>query len=145
METPKEYPCHAACASQWRQPSLLAMTHMRWFRGQTGHESTSYTLSVVLCVGPTHAETRFQLQRLLPKRQHTFGEATVFGFKKLFSSTRFHRAMATEGHASEVQCPSHPLSCGTRVAVGSGTRGRGENDDFFVELHANDEEHDPQD
>ena len=39
--------CLAACASQWRQPSPLAMTHMRWLSGQSGHESMGYTLSVV--------------------------------------------------------------------------------------------------
>ena len=27
---PKKGPSSAACANQWRQPSLLAMTHMRW-------------------------------------------------------------------------------------------------------------------
>ena len=26
-------PCPAACASQWRQPRLLAMTHIRWATG----------------------------------------------------------------------------------------------------------------
>ena len=38
----------SAWASQWRQPSLSAMTHMRWAHGQSGHESTDYTLRVVI-------------------------------------------------------------------------------------------------
>ena len=32
-------------------PVSLAMTHMRWAHGQSGHESTDYTLSVVHLVG----------------------------------------------------------------------------------------------
>ena len=42
--------CPAACASLWRLPSPLAMTHVRWWRGQSGHESTDYNECVVLCV-----------------------------------------------------------------------------------------------
>ena len=45
-EAPWKCPC-PACASQWRQQSLSAMTHMRWAHGQSGHESTDYTLHVV--------------------------------------------------------------------------------------------------
>ena len=37
-------PCLAACASLCGQPSLLAMTHMRWLYGQRGHESTDCTV-----------------------------------------------------------------------------------------------------
>ena len=36
-------------------PVSLAMTHMRWLHGQSGHESTDSTLSVVLCVGGLQA------------------------------------------------------------------------------------------
>ena len=50
VEALQKCPCPAACASLWRQPSLLAMTHMRWVHGQSGHQSTGYTQSVVpLC------------------------------------------------------------------------------------------------
>ena len=41
----------AACASPWRLPSRTAMTHVWWLHGQSGHESTDYTQSVVHCVG----------------------------------------------------------------------------------------------
>ena len=37
------------------RPVSLAMTHMRWLRGQGGHESTGYTRSVVQCVGGLRA------------------------------------------------------------------------------------------
>ena len=47
--------CPAACASQRRQPSLLVMAHMRWLHGRSGHESTGFTLCVVLCVGGLQA------------------------------------------------------------------------------------------
>ena len=33
IESPKKLPSLAACVSLWRQPSLLAMTHMRWVIG----------------------------------------------------------------------------------------------------------------
>ena len=36
-------------------PVSLAMTHMRWLHGQSGHESTGYTRSVVQCVGGLRA------------------------------------------------------------------------------------------
>ena len=36
-------------------PVSLAMTHMRWFHGRSGHESTGYTRSVVQCVGGLRA------------------------------------------------------------------------------------------
>ena len=45
-EAPWKSPC-PACVSQWGQPSLSAMTHSRWAHGQSGHESTDYTLRVV--------------------------------------------------------------------------------------------------
>ena len=35
--------CLAACAKQWRQLSLLAMTVMRWAHGQSGHEHGPHT------------------------------------------------------------------------------------------------------
>ena len=43
-ETLSPCPSPAACASLWRQPSSLAMTHMRWRWAQCGHESTDFTL-----------------------------------------------------------------------------------------------------
>ena len=51
VEAPEKYPSLAACASPWRLPSRTAMTHVRWLHGQSGHESTDYTQSVVHCVG----------------------------------------------------------------------------------------------
>ena len=36
-------------------PVSLAMTHMRWFHGRSGHESTGHTRSVVQCVGGLRA------------------------------------------------------------------------------------------
>ena len=51
VEAPEKYPCPAACASPWRLPSRTAITHVRWLHGQSGHESTDYTQSVVHCVG----------------------------------------------------------------------------------------------
>ena len=39
------------CEPMETAQSLLAMTHMRWLHGQSGHESTGYTQSVVQCVG----------------------------------------------------------------------------------------------
>ena len=57
VEESKKYPCLAACASLWRLPSFLAMTHMRWLRGQSGHPSTECTLCGLLCrlvVGLAH-------------------------------------------------------------------------------------------
>ena len=55
MEAPWKYPCPAACASQRRQPSLLAMTHMRWLHCQSGHESSEHTRGVVPYVGGLRA------------------------------------------------------------------------------------------
>ena len=46
----KGNPCPAACASQQRLPSLLAMTDLRYLHGQCEWESTECALSVVLCV-----------------------------------------------------------------------------------------------
>ena len=37
VEAPKKLPCPAACASLWRLPGLLAMTHMRLSHGSRGH------------------------------------------------------------------------------------------------------------
>ena len=34
-----------------REPSRTAITHVWWLHGQSGHESTDYTQSVVHCVG----------------------------------------------------------------------------------------------
>ena len=51
VEAPEKYPCPAACASPWRLPSRTAITHVWWLHGQSGHESTDYTQSVVHCVG----------------------------------------------------------------------------------------------
>ena len=42
VEAQKKCPCLAACASLWRLPSLLAMTHMRLLHGQRGQQSTDY-------------------------------------------------------------------------------------------------------
>ena len=42
-------------ASLWRQPSLLAMTHMRWSQGHRVRESTEYAQNVALCVGGLRA------------------------------------------------------------------------------------------
>ena len=36
------YPCSAACASPWRQPSHTAMTHMRWLHDSRWHQSTDH-------------------------------------------------------------------------------------------------------
>ena len=55
VEAPKKCPCPAACASLWRLPVSLAMTHLRWLHGQGGHESTDNTLSVVPNVGRLRA------------------------------------------------------------------------------------------
>ena len=49
VEESKKCPCLAASASLWRLPSLLAMTHMRWCRGHSGHPSTERTLCGLLC------------------------------------------------------------------------------------------------
>ena len=47
VEVLQKNQCPAACASQWSQPSLSAMTHMLWLRGQSGHAGTEDTRSVV--------------------------------------------------------------------------------------------------
>ena len=47
VAAPEKCPRPAACASLLRQPSLLAMTHMLWRHGRSGHESTGYTESVL--------------------------------------------------------------------------------------------------
>ena len=55
VEPPKKYTCLAACASQGRLPSLLAMTHVRWLHCQGRRASTDSTQSVVPCVGGLRA------------------------------------------------------------------------------------------
>ena len=40
VETQNTCPRLAACASLWRLPSPVAMTHVRWLHSQRGHEST---------------------------------------------------------------------------------------------------------
>ena len=42
--------CPAACAKQWRQPSLLAMTLMRWAHDQSGHEHGPHTQCDPMCL-----------------------------------------------------------------------------------------------
>ena len=42
--------CLAACAKQWRQPSLLAMTLMRGAHGQSGHAHGPHTWCDPLCL-----------------------------------------------------------------------------------------------
>ena len=67
VEALKKYPCPAACASQRRQPSLTAMTHMRWLRG---HESTGYTRSVVFCVGGLRARKNPRTNEVSQQSNH---------------------------------------------------------------------------
>ena len=50
VEAPQISPCPAACVSLWRLPSVFG-DDMRRLHGQSGHESTDCTLSVVHCVG----------------------------------------------------------------------------------------------
>ena len=52
-------------------PVSLAMTHMRWLHGQSGHESTGCTRSVVQCAGglPTKSWNKPQNQTKV-KIQH---------------------------------------------------------------------------
>ena len=61
VEAPQKCPCRAACASLWRQPSPLAMIHMRWRWSQSGHESTDCTHCVVLYVGGLQAPAHRQV------------------------------------------------------------------------------------
>ena len=54
MEALEECPMSCCVCDQWRLPSLLAMTHMRWSHSQSGRENGPHSVRGP----PTSARTR---------------------------------------------------------------------------------------